>query len=671
MASVNLTSAALSSRFVGVPTDRSASFHKSIVGVPIKLGHERELSAKRDIHLKAEKARSPAIENVLQEWTGKPTVEVKEEKAVLQSAPISFISRYAEDEPRKGADIIVEGLEREGIEHVFAYPGGASMEIHQALTRSKVIKNILCRHEQGEIFAAEGYARSTGKVGVCIATSGPGATNLVSGLADAMLDSIPLVAITGQVPRRMIGTDAFQETPIVEVTRSITKHNYLIMDVEEIPRVIREAFYLAASGRPGPVLVDIPKDVQQQMGIPNWTMPMKINSYMHRLPKPPHNSQLEQILRLVFNCKKPVLYVGGGCLNASPELREFVDLTGIPVASTLMGLGSFPSTDDRCLEMLGMHGTVYANYAVDKADLLIALGVRFDDRVTGKLEAFASRASIVHIDIDPAEIGKNKQPHVSMCADVQVALQGLNRLIKTRGDRLDFHAWREELKEQKTKWPMTYPKFKDAICPQHAIQMLYELTNGNAIISTGVGQHQMWAAQWFKYDRPRQWLTSGGLGAMGFGLPAALGAAVANPGMTVVDIDGDGSFLMNVQELATIKVENLPVKMMILNNQHLGMVVQWEDRFYKANRAHTYLGDPSQETEIFPDLLKMAESCNIPGARVTDKAHLRDAIDKMLKTPGPYLLDVIVPHQEHVLPMIPAGGSFKDIITEGDGRRSY
>uniref|UniRef100_A0A0D6QSA7 Acetolactate synthase n=1 Tax=Araucaria cunninghamii TaxID=56994 RepID=A0A0D6QSA7_ARACU len=671
MASVNLTSAALSSRFVGVPTDRSASLRKSIVGVPIKLGHERELSAKRDIHLKAEKARAPAIENVLQEWSRKPTVEVKEEKAVLQNPPTSFISRYAEEEPRKGADIIVEGLEREGIEHVFAYPGGASMEIHQALTRSKVIKNILCRHEQGEIFAAEGYARSTGKVGVCIATSGPGATNLVSGLADAMLDSVPLVAITGQVPRRMIGTDAFQETPIVEVTKSITKHNYLIMDVDDIPRVIREAFYLAASGRPGPVLVDIPKDVQQQMGIPNWTMPMKLNSYMQRMPKPPQNSQLEQILRLVFNCKKPVLYVGGGCLNASPELREFVDLTGIPVASTLMGLGAFPSSDDRSLEMLGMHGTVYANYAVDKADLLLALGVRFDDRVTGKLEAFASRASIVHIDIDPAEIGKNKQPHVSMCADMQVALQGLNRLMKMRGNRPDFHAWREELKEQKTKWPMTYPKLKNAISPQHAIQVLYELTNGNAIISTGVGQHQMWAAQWFKYDRPRQWLTSGGLGAMGFGLPAAIGAAVANPGMTVVDIDGDGSFLMNVQELATIKVENLPVKMMILNNQHLGMVVQWEDRFYKANRAHTYLGDPSQETEIFPDLLKMAEACNIPGARVTDQAHLRDAIDEMLKTPGPYLLDVIVPHQEHVLPMIPAGGSFKDIITESDGRTSY
>ncbi|GLJ15761.1 hypothetical protein SUGI_0259440 [Cryptomeria japonica] len=669
---MSLASAALSSCLV--PSSKSGFSQKSFGVVPLSVGavpinlkivaQEGDLSAKRGVRLQAEKALSSA---------STPTVEREWSRSVetLLPLPSSFISRYGDNEPRKGADIIVESLEREGVDHVFGYPGGASLEIHQALTRSKVLRNILCRHEQGEIFAAEGYARSTGKVGVCIATSGPGATNLVSGLADALLDSIPLVAITGQVPRRMIGTDAFQETPIVEVTRSITKHNYLIMDVEDIPRVIREAFFLAASGRPGPVLVDIPKDVQQQMAIPNWTVPIKLNSYIQRLPKSPQIPQLEQILRLIYNSKRPVLYVGGGCLNASQELREFVDYTGIPVASTLMGLGSFPSSDERSLEMLGMHGTVYANYAVDKADLLLAFGVRFDDRVTGKLEAFASRASIVHIDIDPAEIGKNKQPHVSMCADVQLALQGLNDLMKNRVDRPDFQLWSEELKEQKTKWPMKYEKFEYAISPQHAIQLVCELTNGEAIIATGVGQHQMWAAQWFKYDRPRQWLTSGGLGAMGFGLPAALGAAVGNPGITVVDIDGDGSFLMNVQELATIKVENLPVKIMILNNQHLGMVVQWEDRFYKANRAHTYLGDPSQETEIFPDFLKMAESCKIPAARVTNKADLRDAISQMLETPGPYLLDVIVPHQEHVLPMIPAGGGFKDIITEGDGRRSY
>ncbi|GAB4845750.1 Agglutinin-like protein 1 precursor [Ancistrocladus abbreviatus] len=582
----------------------------------------------------------------------------------------TFISRFSPDEPRKGCDVLVEALEREAVSTVFAYPGGASMEIHQALTRSNTIRNVLPRHEQGGVFAAEGYARATGEVGVCIATSGPGATNLVSGLADALLDSVPIVAITGQVPRRMIGTDAFQETPIVEVTRSITKHNYLVLDVDDIPRIVKEAFFLAKSGRPGPVLIDIPKDIQQQLAVPSWDVQIKLPGYLARLPKYPDEAHLDQILRLISESKKPVLYVGGGCLNSAEELRKFVELTGIPVASTLMGLGSYPCSDELCLQMLGMHGTVYANYAVDKADLLLAFGVRFDDRVTGKLEAFASRAKIVHIDIDSAEIGKNKQPHVSVCADVKLALAGMNRTLEEKM-KIDFSAWREELKEQKKKYPLAYKTFGDAIPPQYAIQVLDELTNGNAIISTGVGQHQMWAAQFYKYRNPRQWLTSGGLGAMGFGLPAAIGAAVARPDAVVVDIDGDGSFIMNVQELATIRVENLPVKIMILNNQHLGMVVQWEDRFYKANRAHTYLGNPSKESDIFPNMLKFAEACDIPAARVTNKDEVRAAIQKMLDTPGPYLLDVIVPHQEHVLPMIPSGGAFKDVITDGDGRTSY
>lgn len=567
----------------------------------------------------------------------------------------------------------MEALERQGVTTVFAYPGGASMEIHQALTRSSVIRNVLPRHEQGGVFAAEGYARASGLPGVCIATSGPGATNLVSGLADALLDSVPVVAITGQVPRRMIGTDAFQETPIVEVTRSITKHNYLVLDVEDIPRIVSEAFYLAKSGRPGPVLIDIPKDIQQQLVVPDWSQPIRLAGYTSRLPKAPSEAHLEQIVRLVSESRKPVLYVGGGCLNSSEELRQFVGLTGIPVASTLMGLGAYPLSDELSLQMLGMHGTVGANYAVDKSDLLLAFGVRFDDRVTGKLEAFASRAKIVHIDIDPAEIGKNKQPHVSICADLKLALEGMNQILEGKRNKLklDFSAWREELKEQKLKYPLSFKTFGEAIPPQYAIQVLDELTDGSAIISTGVGQHQMWAAQFYKYKRPRQWLTSGGLGAMGFGLPAAIGAAVARPDSVVVDIDGDGSFIMNIQELATIRVENLPVKIMLLNNQHLGMVVQWEDRFYKANRAHTYLGDPSRESEIFPNMLKFAAACDIPAARVTKKEDLRAAIQKMLDTPGPYLLDVIVPHQEHVLPMIPSGGAFKDIIIEGDGRSTY
>nr|QEG99474.1 acetohydroxyacid synthase [Lolium rigidum] len=587
--------------------------------------------------------------------------------------PATALRPWGPSDPRKGADILVEALERCGISDVFAYPGGASMEIHQALTRSPLITNHLFRHEQGEAFAASGYARASGRVGVCVATSGPGATNLVSALADALLDSIPMVAITGQVPRRMIGTDAFQETPIVEVTRSITKHNYLVLDVEDIPRVIQEAFFLASSGRPGPVLVDIPKDIQQQMAVPVWDAPMSLPGYIARLPKPPATELLEQVLRLVGEARRPILYVGGGCSASGEELRRFVELTGIPVTTTLMGLGNFPSDDPLSLRMLGMHGTVYANYAVDKADLLLAFGVRFDDRVTGKIEAFASRSKIVHIDIDPAEIGKNKQPHVSICADVKLALQGLNALLSgsKANKSFDFASWHEELEQQKREFPLGYKTFGEAIPPQYAIQVLDELTKGEAIIATGVGQHQMWAAQYYTYKRPRQWLSSAGLGAMGFGLPAAAGAAVANPGVTVVDIDGDGSFLMNIQELALIRIENLPVKVMILNNQHLGMVVQWEDRFYKANRAHTYLGNPENESEIYPDFVTIAKGFNVPAVRVTKRSEVRAAIKKMLETPGPYLLDIIVPHQEHVLPMIPSGGAFKDIIMEGDGRIAY
>ncbi|ONK69042.1 uncharacterized protein A4U43_C05F18680 [Asparagus officinalis] len=398
---------------------------------------------------------------------------------------------------------------------------------------------------------------------------------------------------------------------------------------------------------------------------------MRLSGYLSRLPKPPARNLIEQIVRLISESKRPVLYVGGGCSASGDELKKFVELTGIPVASTLMGLGCYPTDDELSLKMLGMHGTVYANYAVDKSDLLLAFGVRFDDRVTGKLEAFASRAKIVHIDIDPAEIGKNKQPHVSICADIKPSLQELNKILDADGLALDFKEWRNELDQQKVHFPLSYKSFGDAIPPQYAIQVLDELTDGEAIISTGVGQHQMWAAQYYSYKKPRRWLSSAGLGAMGFGLPAAAGAAVGNPGLTVVDIDGDGSFLMNIQELAMIRIENLPVKIMVLNNQHLGMVVQWEDRFYKANRAHTYLGNPDYEDEIYPDYVTISKGFNIPAARVTKKAEVKEAIQRMLNTPGPYLLDVIVPHQEHVLPMIPSGGAFKDVITDGDGRVSY
>ena len=607
-------------------------------------------------------------------------------EAATPAAPTPApLAEDAEAPLLKGCDILVQSLEREGVEQIFAYPGGASMEIHQALTRSN-IRNYLCRHEQGEIFAAQGFAKSSGKVGVCIATSGPGATNLVTGLADAMLDSVPLVAITGQVPRAMIGTDAFQETPIVEVTRQITKHNYLVMDVDDIPRVIKEAFFLARTGRPGPVLVDVPKDIQQMKWRPNWFASMKLDGYIRRLPAAPDAGALDRLARALAEAKRPVLYVGGGCLHAAEELAELAQGLGIPVAQTLMGLGSFPETDPLALQMLGMHGTGHANFAVDEADLLVAVGVRFDDRVTGKLAAFAARARIAHIDIDAAEIGKNKDVEISVCADAKESLGLLNRILRevpaARGPaalRERYAPWRDRIEEVRLSRPTGYDPMSanGRILPQHALEVLRECTGGNAVVSTGVGQHQMWAAQWYKFDKPRQWITSGGLGTMGFGLPSALGAAAAfdgkdgRPKMTVVDVDGDGSFMMNCQELATLTAEDLDVKIMILNNQHLGMVVQWESRFYKENHAHTYLGQEGRDfnitekkEDIFPDLVKMAESCGVAGRRIFHVDELEEGIREMLDHDGAFLLDVMVPHVEHVLPMIPGGGGYKDTIYE-------
>lgn len=579
-------------------------------------------------------------------------------------------------ELRKGSDILIDCLLREGVQTVFAYPGGASMEIHQALTRTKRIRNILCRHEQGEIFAAEGFAKATGEVGVCIATSGPGATNLVTGLADALLDSVPLVAITGQVPRKLIGSDAFQETPIVEVTRQITKHNYLVMNIEDLPRVVKEAFFLARSGRPGPVLLDIPKDVQQQMDFPKFNQQMQLSGYIGRLPGPPDPKILFDIVETLSNAKQPLLYVGGGALHAADEVTKIAKKLGIPVTNTLMGLGAFPGTNPLSLNMLGMHGTVYANYSVDQTDLLLALGVRFDDRVTGKLETFASKARIVHVDIDTAEIHKNKHAHIPLCADLKLAIQLLLNLLEKKGLNKDYYRdWRSDIEKRKSEFPMRFFERKDIIIPQVAIQILRQETRGQAIISTGVGQHQMWAAQMYHFDYPRRWLTSGGLGTMGFGLPSAIGAASAFDGINgkdkraVVDIDGDGSFTMNCQELATVAVENLDTKILILNNQHLGMVVQWEDRFYKANRAHTFLGIRGSEwhksrnpEDIFPNFVLMAEAFRVKARRVISPDEIRSALDEMLKTKGPFLIDTMVPHVEHVLPMIPGGGSYKDII---------
>ena len=569
-----------------------------------------------------------------------------------------------------GADILIASVIREGVDVVFGYPGGASMEIHQAITRSK-LRNILCRHEQGEIFAAEGYAKSSGKVGVCVATSGPGATNLVTGLADAKMDSVALVAITGQVPSANIGRDAFQETPIIEITRQITKHNYLIEHIDDIPRIVKEAFYVASTGRPGPVLIDIPKDVQQAKGTPVFPETVAFRSYNPIIRA--KRDEIQKIAQMIKESSRPIVYSGGGIVTgeASVALREFVKKTQIPVAQTLMGLGAFPETDPLSLQMLGMHGSVYANYAVNHADLLLAFGVRFDDRVTGKLEEFAKHGKIVHIDIDPSELNKNKEAHLPVESDIKYALEELNAIVEGG----DYSAWRKDLQTWKDKHPFSYHDLDDAILPQYAIDLLYKKTKGKAVVSTGVGQHQMWAAQFYPFDEPRNWLTSGGLGSMGFGLPSAIGAALARPDDLVVDIDGDGSFVMNIQELATLYAEKIPVKMLILNNQHLGMVVQWEDRFYKGNRGHTYIGDPEAVNApddmksppghlMFPDFVTIAKGFKVPAERVEHKKDLDGALQRMIDEDGPYLLDVVTPYQEHVLPMIPAGMTFADIITE-------
>jgi acetolactate synthase-1/2/3 large subunit len=579
-----------------------------------------------------------------------------------------------------GADILVEALVRQGVDTIFAYPGGASMPMHQSLThQAHCLRTILPRHEQGGIFAAEGYARTTGKVGVCMATSGPGATNLVTGLADAKMDSCPVVAITGQVARKFIGTDAFQETPIVEVTRAITKHHYLITRFEDIPRIVKEAFYVARSGRPGPVLIDFPKDLQTEKaaGHPDYDPPMNLPGYRPEA-RPVNPAQVRQVLAAIKRSKKPILYVGGGAINseAAAELHKFAKRTNIPVTTTLMGIGAFPANDPQSLHMLGMHGTVYANFAINSADLLLAFGVRFDDRVTGKVSEFATHGKVVHVDNDPSEIHKNKLAHIPIIADLKEVLAVLNAAM-TADDLPPIDDWWSEINEWRDKHPLQFKDpGRDLILPQYAIEELHRQTiDRDPYIAAGVGQHQMWAAQYYKFDKPRRWMSSSGLGAMGFGLPAAMGAQAANPGKLVIDIDGDGSFQMNIQELATLKCEKLPVKVFLLNNQHLGMVMQWEDRFHASNRAHTYLGpiDHPEATgkgtsalldETYPDFVKIAEGYGIEARQVRSKREFPQALAEMLASPGPYVLDILCPYQEHVLPMIPGGHTVKDIIFE-------
>ena len=573
-----------------------------------------------------------------------------------------------------GADAVVESLVRNGVEVVFAYPGGASMPLHQSLTRfGDRLRTILPRHEQGGGFAAQGYARTTGKPGVCKATSGPGALNLVTAIADAKLDSIPLVAITGQVGTSVIGTDAFQETPIVEVCRGITKHHYLVTNAEDIPRVMKEAFFIATTGRPGPVLVDLPKDIQLTHIHPDYEVKMNLPGY-HPEVRRAHSEQIAQVAAAIRRSKRPVIYAGGGVIagDASENLRTLVEKTGIPVTMTLMGLGAFPGDDQRSLDMLGMHGSVYANYAVDEADLLIAVGVRFDDRVTGKVAEFAQHGFIVHIDIDPSEINKNKLVHIPIVADVNEALSQLNEIVEPPEEGLDD--WHAKIERWKEEDPFAFDETYPGILAQEAIAELSRLTaERNTVVAVGVGQHQMWAAQFYKFRRPRTWLSSSGLGTMGFGLPAAMGAKVGCPDDIVIDIDGDGSILMNIQEFATCTCENIPVKVLLLNNQHLGMVVQWEDRFFKGNRAHTYLGpvgnpeasgqgDGISPDSRYPDFVAIAQGFGWQAETISEKKDLESALTRLLDSDGPALLDVQVPYQEHVLPMIPSGMSVRELI---------
>jgi acetolactate synthase I/II/III large subunit len=570
----------------------------------------------------------------------------------------------------KGSDAVVECLIREGVDVVFAYPGGASQELHQSLARTDKIRVILPRHEQGGSFAAEGYARATGKVGVCMATSGPGATNLVSAIADAYMDSVPLVAITGQVMSKFIGKMAFQETDFFGMTLPVVKHSYLVMNVNELPRIMKEAFCLARSGRPGPIVIDIPKDVQQAKFRPVFPSSVEFrNPYVSGLERA-DDEALRRILALVAEAKRPVIYAGGGVVsaNAHQELRTFAEKTHVAVATTLMGLGIFPETNPLSMQWFGMHGAAYGNWAVDESDLLLVFGARFDDRITGDTHKFAAHATIVHVDVDASEHNKNKRVQLSVVSDVKYALGRLNELIgEAKFSPPDTSAWHAQIATWKKGHPFSFEASRH-IQPQEAVQALYELTKGDAIITTGVGQHQMWAAQFYRFNEPRRFISSLGLGAMGFGYPAALGAKVARPDKQVVDIDGDGSFAMNIQELATAHIEKIAAKAMILNNQHLGMVVQWEDRFYGSVRGNTILGDesnvgsPDNPDALYPDFVKIAEGFGVRGRRVIKKAELRSAIQEMLDFDGPYVLDVVVPYTEHVLPMIPAGRTVKEML---------
>ncbi len=564
---------------------------------------------------------------------------------------------------------MIESLVREGVEVIFAYPGGASMEFHQSLAKRKdAIRTILPRHEQGGSFAAEGYARATGKPGVCMATSGPGATNLMTAIADAYMDSTPLIAITGQVYSKFIGKAAFQETDFFGMTLPVVKHSFLVMNTEELPRIMKKAFKIATTGRPGPVVIDVPKDVQQNKVIPDWGV--EIDLLESKLPAHASDNELKNVLKLIEEAKRPMVYYGGGIVSSESykELQEFIERTGIPCSSTLMGVGAFPETHELSLKWFGMHGSAYGNLAVHNCDLLLAFGVRFDDRITGDVSKFAPQAEIVHIDVDASEHNKNKIVHHPIISDIKFAMGRMNELMpQIDFQKPDLTAWLNQIAEWKKEYPFEFEE-SPHILAQEAIQVLYELTDGEAIITTGVGQHQMWAAQFYDFKFPRSHVSSLGLGSMGYGYPSALGAKVACPDREVIDIDGDGSFIMNIQELATAKIEKIAAKALVVNNQHLGMVMQWEDRFYESVRGNTILGDennigsPENIDALYPDYVKIANGFGLPARRVHKREELRDAVQEMLDSPEAFVLDVITPYTEHVMPMIPAGKSVDQMI---------
>lgn len=549
-----------------------------------------------------------------------------------------------------GARAVIESLYRENVEVIFGYPGGTVLPLYDELYDAN-IRHILVRHEQAAAHAADGYARATGKTGVCLATSGPGATNLVTGIATAYMDSIPIIAITGQVPRSLIGYDAFQEANITGITLPITKHNYLVQDTKDIPRIFKEAFYIARTGRPGPVLIDIPKDVQNEIIEFEYPDEVKMRGY-----KPTYTGNEQQIKKaasLILKAERPIFYVGGGIIfsNACEELRDLVETIMAPVTTTLMGMGAFPSAHPLSVGMLGMHGTRYANYAIQESDLIIAIGVRFDDRVTGKISAFAPNAKIIHIDIDPAEIGKNVRVDIPIVGDAKNILKSLARFVKIEQAKTD--AWVRKINAWKKEYPLTYKK-DNLLRPQFVVEQISEVCP-DAIIVTEVGQNQMWAAQFFDYKNPRTFISSGGLGTMGYGFPAAMGAKVGKPDCTVIDIAGDGSFQMNSQELATVVQNDIPVIVAILNNGFLGMVRQWQELFFNRRFSSTCLKDSV-------DFVKLAEAYGALGLRATKKSEVKDVIVEAVKSGRPTVIDFVVEREENVSPMVPAGAAINEIL---------